>query len=498
MTDSSDVSPSPKKPPIRFSEKLHVLGLPPADPQAKTPYAWYSHESQPGFYVRVSRADGKGKAERVYFHRYKIDEPDGKGGVVTKEKRVNLGLVEQTSRKADFEAALGQVLGKRKERKTAKSEGISKRLTVDGAWAFYATEKFTGAETTHDTDNGLFNRYLKHLGNRYLDELPMTFWSQFLEQCREGTLVVGHETKKDGTRAPIMLGPLGNATLLGVVNAASLLYKIGNKYNGLQGELKGQNPPSKLRENVGAPNKNTLHIPLKDLGTAWRATDQLISPWWRDMFRVFVLTGLRRSLLFGMRFDELDFEAGLYVIAPGKRGTKRRRALITPSTKPIRMPLSKYVLNILKSRREFASDPNGLVWFTPKPTRGRRTKKDAASLSDPRGAWTLIEGAIGDLHFAPHDLRRTFATTGSVATQDLFAIALLMLHTGEELARAAGIPGITVRYMDTDEAVERMRKAAEDVTAYVLKLAEMPAEEAQKLVDPALHPELEAALEERV
>ena len=487
-----------KKIPIKFKSKSDVLLLPAAEDTSKTPYAWYSHETQPGFYIRVSRKNAAGKVERRYFHRYKADESDGQGGTTKKEKRDDLGLVVLKGSKQDLEDALGKVIKKRAELKNEQVQGISSRLTVDGAWAFYATEKFTGAESTHDKDNKQFKRYLGHLGGRYLDELTMTFWSKYLEQCREGTLVVGQETKPDGTKTPVMLGPLGNATLLGLMNTAALLYKIGNKYNGLQGELKGENPPADLRENIGAPNKNTKHIPIKDLGIAWRASDQLISPWWRDMFRVFVLTGLRRSLLFGMRFKEIDFEAGLYVIAPGKRGTKRRRALITENTKPIRMPLSRYVLDILQARREFAPDKDGLVWFTPKPTRGRRTKKDAASLSDPRGAWTLIEGVIDDLHFAPHDLRRTFATAGSVATQDLFAIALLMLHTGEELAKAAGIPGITVRYMDTDEAVERMRKTAEDVTAYVLKLAAMPNVEAQKIPDPVLHPELEAALAETV
>ena len=71
-----------------------------------------------------------------------------------------------------------------------------------------------------------------------------------------------------------------------------------------------------------------------------------------------------------------------------------------------------------------------------------------------------------------------------------------MLHTGEELAKAAGIPAITVQYMDTAEAVDKMRTAAEEITAYVLKLAAMPAEQAQKLAEPVLARDLEDALAE--
>lgn len=485
--------PEKKPPPVKFKKKSDVLMLPACDAESKTPYSWHSHESQPGFYVRVSRKGADGKVERRYFHRYKIHDADGLGGSKPKEIRDDLGPV-LPGPKADLEEALGKVLEKRKELKNANVEKVSARLTVAGAWAYYATERYTNKAVTQEKDNKQYERYLSHLGGKYLDELDRGFWSRFMEQLREGTLQVGFKPGKDDEKVPVLLGPLSSATLIGVMNTAAMLYEIGNAYKGLQGELKGENPPAALRKNIGAPNKKSRHVPLKDLGTAWRAADQLISPWWRDLFRVFVVTGLRRSLLMDMRFDELDFANGVYVIAPGKKGAKRKGEKITADTPAIRIPLSGYVLNILRARREFAPDKNGLVWFTPKPTRGRRTKKDTASLSDPRGAWTLIEWAIGDLHFSPHDLRRTFANAGSAATKDLFAISLLMLHTGEELAKAAGVPGITIQYMDTAEAIDRMREAAEDVTAYVLKLAAMPVEQAQKLEDPVLVKDLEDAL----
>jgi integrase len=255
---------------------------------------------------------------------------------------------------------------------------------------------------------------------------------------------------------------------------------------GIHGALKGQNPAAATLETIGNPNEKTHHIALKDLGTAWRAAAQLVSPWWRDLFYVFVLTGLRRSLVFDMRFSEIDFEQGLYVIHPLKKGTKRRKKEVVESTPTIKLPLSKYVLEIIRARREFAPDKDGLVWFTPKPTRGRRTKREKSSLSDPRSAWTLIEQAIADVHFSPHDLRRTFASAGAASGADLFAISILLLHTGEELAKAAGVPGITLKYVDTAEAIERARKAAEVTTAYVLSLASMTREAAQQIDEPEL------------
>lgn len=481
---------------IQFSSKKDALMLPACESDSKTPYAWYKHATQPGFYVRASKADETGKFDRVYFHRYKTQEDDRAGGTKTKEHRDQLGPVVQCTQE-EFNKVLGKLLKKREELKSDVEDGASTRLTVAGAWAFYAAENFTNKDITKEKDNEQYQRYLAYLGPRYLDELPRAFWSEYVTQLREGTLVVGTKKDKSGSPEPLIRGPIqSSATMIGVLNTAALLYEIGNKFNGIQGALQGQNPPGDLRKKVGVPNKKSRHIALADLGIAWRAADQLISPWWRDLFRVFVVTGLRRSLLFDMRFDEIDFAAGMYVFAAGKKGAKRKGETITKDTPPIRMPLSKYVLDIIRRRREFASDKDGLVWFTPKPTRGRRTKKDASSLSDPRGAWTLIEWAIGGMHFSPHDLRRTFANAGSVASRDLFAVSLLMLHTGEELAKAAGVPGITIRYMDTNEAVGRMRDAAEEITAYVLKLAEMPLEQTEKIEDPVLVPDLEAAVAE--
>lgn len=396
-----------------------------------------------------------------------------------------------------YEDAQRIVLERRRALVDEQVGEVSTRLTVGGAYAYAAAERFSNAGTTKDKEGGLFATYFEHLKNRYLDELNRAFWVEFLTQLREGTYVVGQAERKDGRGlAPIVLGPLSNATLIGVMNLASVLYEIGNKHGGLAGALKGTNNPGDLRKSIGAPNARESHIPLNTLGTAWRASDQLISPWWRDMFRVFVLTGLRRSLMFSMRFDEIDLENGFYLIDPRKPGAKRKADKITPSTKHIRLPLSRVVLDIIRARREFAEDKEGLVWFTPKPTRGRRTKKERQALSDPRSAWTLLEWAIGEFHFTPHDLRRTFGTAGQVATKDVFAVSLLLLHSPTQVAKAVGIPGVTMRYLDTDEAVERLREAAEAITSYVLKLAAMPADEAQLIAEPELDPILEEALAE--
>jgi integrase len=480
-------------PTITFDSYVEARNLPPCPDDSKSPYAWHKHASQAGFYIRASKRDKAGKFELVYFHRFKASEPDSDGGMKLREYRISLGVV-QPKAKEEYEAALEKILKKRKELTRDESGSVSPRLTVAGAWAFHASVKQKSKDVTLGKDDEQYQRYFAHLGGRYLDELDGKFWTQVVTEMREGTYVVGHKPRADGRgMAPVMLGPLKASTLRGALNTGTILYDVANRFGGLRGDLKGKNPPREAKSLLGRDNKRRTRVPLALVGKAWRASDQLISPWWRDLFRIFVVTGMRFSLLMYMRFDEIDYANGIYVIDPRKRGTKRKGANITEDTPMIWMPLSGYVMNIIKARREFAPDPNGLVWFTPKPTRGRRTKKDAASLSDPRGAWSLIAQAIG-MRFTPHDLRRTFASAGAMSGADMFGIAMLLLHTGDELAKAAHVPGITIDYIDTQEAVDRQRASAEAVTKYILRLSKLSDAEAAKIKEPDLPPELKVVL----
>lgn len=489
-----DQDEGPKRAPVYFEKKGELSMLP--SPEGKSPYAYYKHKTQPGFYFRVSKPNKQGKVNRVYVYRWESTGVDGK----RKTHWDPIGpafALEKGGSVVKYEEAQRIVLERRRALVEEQVGPVSTRLTVGGVWAYAVAERYSKSDSTKGKEAGLYKTYFTHLENRYLDELSRAFWVEFMTQLREGTLVVGEAQRKDGRGlAPIVVGPLTNASLIGVMNLATVLYEVGNKHGGLAGALKGSNNPGDLRKGIGAPNEKDSHIPLNLLGTAWRASDQLISPWWRDMFRVFVLTGLRRSLLFSMRFDEIDFGNGLYLIDPRKPGAKRKADKITPSTKFIRLPLSGFVLDIIRRRREFAEDKDGLVWFTPKPTRGRRTKKERQALSDPRSAWTLIEWVIDGLHFTPHDLRRTFGTAGQMGSKDVFAVSLLLLHSPTQVAKAVGIPGITMKYLDTDEAVERLREATESITKYVLKLAGMSTEEANSIEDPVLPAIVEEVLAE--
>ena len=71
-----------------------------------------------------------------------------------------------------------------------------------------------------------------------------------------------------------------------------------------------------------------------------------------------------------------------------------------------------------------------------------------------------------------------------------------MLHSTSSLAKAAGIPEITIQYMNTDEAQDRMRVAANSIASHIERLLKLSDTETKAIVEPALTPELEEALKE--
>ena len=451
----------------------------------------YFHESIKGFGVRIMKPRADGKVRKTYIRRFSTMIPDGKGGLKKKDDYDTLGLVEPLDDEPaiSYEDALEKALSGKRALREAKKEGTGQRMTVGEAWKYYATEKRLNRPATLKKDTGTYERHLKHLSNKFLDELPYKFWSSFSSQLENGTLQVG-TVLHEGVEVPDMRGPLAATGRLAVLNVASNLYEIAHTYDGIAKLKHRENPARDAKRLVGAVNKRKTYIKLNLLGKAWRASKQLVNPTFRDLFQAFVLTGYRRSLMLNMKFSDVDFRYGAYLVDPRTPGTKRRGKDIPEDAEKIRLPLSRPVLDIIKARREFAPDPDGHVWYS-RPGRGK--KAAGGVLTDPRSSWSGIEEQIG-IYFTPQDLRRTFATAGSVSVNglDLYTLSLLMLHTGATLAETINVPAITVNYINTAEAQAKMRAAINAVAAYVTGLAD------GSVQPPSDEPELDAELEAAV
>jgi integrase len=482
---------------MRFGTVREARTMPAPEALGKT-HVDYKHVAQTGFFVRVMRPDAQGNIRRVWVHRYKTRVPDGAGGWKEKDHKDTLGNVDAVY-PGDVVMPLDRALAKVLAARAAltgdgETRGGAPRLTVAAAWAHYDIENALHRPATREKDQATFERYYSHFQDKFLDELPYSFWASFTNQLLHGKLNVGIRINEHGRTDAMLLGPLAAATMRGVINVGVTLYELARKYEGLRGVGKDFNPPREAKKLIPEPNKKKTHIALESLGRAWRAAEQLCAPWWTDLFKCYLLTGLRRSLMVDMRFDEIDWEGGRYIIDPHKRGTKRKGSRLASNADSINMPLCKAVMAILKARREFAPDKNGWVWYAARPLRGTRSD-DAKRLSDPRSSWVLIEKVIGDVHFATHDLRRTFATAGGACASELFALSLLLMHSSSTLAKAVGIPGITLDYINTDGAQKRMRAAAEEISDFIHGLARESTERGAPIIDPVLPDYIEEALQ---
>ncbi len=471
---------------LRFSNKREALAL--AAPVDRD-YIDVSHSLQAGFYVRVLKADARGRVRRSWVCRYSERVPGSDGGFKTRDRKEVLGLVEpfdKGDRAMPIDEAQSLVLSRRRAVREGKTEG-STRMTVGQAWALYKTEKPHSRPATVEKDARQFDRYLSHLRDRPLVELDYGFWSQFISQLRAGTLEVAQGELR---------GPLASASLIGVMNTAVTLYQIAHRYRGLHGFAQGENPANEAKGLCGKAQKRRGLIKLEHIGRSWLAADQLLSPWWRDLFRVALLTGLRKSLLWGMRFDEVDWQQATLSIDPRKPGTKARGNDFGTEVEPTLIPLSTTVMDILRQRRLFAPDANGPVFYAPDSRKGARGRAKDAVVTDQRKAWAQIAAVTSGKLFTPHDLRRTFATLGSVAAEgELFGVALLLMHSSTTLAGAAGLPEITVRYINTPSSQAKMRKTTQAIADYVQRLVQHAVAGGEEVVDtPELPAELETAV----
>jgi integrase len=154
----------------------------------------------------------------------------------------------------------------------------------------------------------------------------------------------------------------------------------------------------------------------------------------RDFFLILILTGLRRSEVLGLTWENVDL-AGKTLTIPDPKNCE-----------PHTLPLSDYLHEILTERKEKSA--GSYVLSGP----------DGKKFQAFRYAQARIEEETG-IHFSPHDLRRTFATVAESLNIPAYAVKGLLNHktTGD----------ITAGYIQI--TVERLRDPMQQITDYFLR-----------------------------
>ncbi|WP_144267810.1 tyrosine-type recombinase/integrase [Comamonas thiooxydans] len=442
-----------------FSSLASALALPAPTSADATEYA---HESQAGFYVRVHKERADGAVRRSYVARYLLKDAYGK----TKSVRETLGLVETLGVEEAKPFAIAQADALRNvHRAKSKLLGNVKATLKDAydEWESKQTEN-RGKPLSPDYQakiRQVWRTFLEPMGDNFLDEMQDEHWMRFLELARRGRVksLLGKEYSAKSASAA-----------KNVINTVSHLYKVAHEMEALKHMPPDWDPTRKAYSDIEPANKRENRIHPTKFPDLWIALDQLMAPWWRDLFKVFLFTGLRDSLVMDMRWDQIDFNEHTLEIPVLARGTKRSAQALSMKgrTATIVLPLSSEVMRILQAR--YRMRPSGAlgewVWYGPKGT-GATQKR----LTDPRAAWSVLEPFIG---FMPikHDLRRTFANLGSsLASQYRGAISSLMLHSTQKTAKEAGLAAITLEYAGDD--IYTNKQALEIYTRGVLELAQV-------------------------
>lgn len=154
----------------------------------------------------------------------------------------------------------------------------------------------------------------------------------------------------------------------------------------------------------------------------------------RDYLIFLMLTGLRRREATSLTWSDIEIKARRFIV----RDTKNHDELW--------MPLSDYLVNLLKERKK-------------QQTKDKSKAEGPFPLEEPR-KFVKIVREQSDVYFTLHDLRRTFITIAESLDIGSFTIKALVNHR-------SGSHDVTEGYVQINS--ERLRKPMQKLTDYILK-----------------------------
>ena len=159
----------------------------------------------------------------------------------------------------------------------------------------------------------------------------------------------------------------------------------------------------------------------------------------RDFLLLALFTGMRRNEIASLRWENIDLD---------------ERKLHLPTTKsgdPLILPLSEYLLNLLRERKECAG---ASPWVFP-------GKGPAGHIVEPK-KFSLRVAAASGVTFTLHDLRRTYITIAESLDIPHYALKRLLNHRSSA--------DVTGGYIIIN--VDRLRGPVELISERILEMKE--------------------------
>jgi integrase len=196
------------------------------------------------------------------------------------------------------------------------------------------------------------------------------------------------------------------------------------------------NPVNRLSKNrawYSIKRRSTLLTPTQ-LKPWYEATLMLNQETTRDYLHFLLFTGLRRSEASQMKWEDVNFDEGTFIIPD------------TKNSEPHSLPMSDYLRALLERRHLMAEK----IWVFPSPV-------NSGPLREPRTALDRIAKQTG-IEFKLHDLRRTFITIAESLDIPAYALKRLLNHKFSNDVTAGYIVPST----------ERLREPMQRISSYIL------------------------------
>jgi integrase len=142
----------------------------------------------------------------------------------------------------------------------------------------------------------------------------------------------------------------------------------------------------------------------EEVGSFLEALEQEVSPT-RDFFYIALFTGVRKSNILSMRWEDINFEEALWTIPETKNG------------EALSVPLTDEVIHVLSARERNQESPYVF------PGKGK-----TGHLIETKSVWNRVLQRAGIKDVRIHDLRRTFGSWQAIAGSSTTIIGKSLGH----------------------------------------------------------------------
>ena len=403
--------------------------------------------SYPGvFYYISNRLGGNGK-EKVYYYRFNKD------GKYFEEKAGRQYADDMTAARAAIIRG-ERIEGKRESRKEQRQKKLAAKhereriYTINRLWSTYVEFK-GGAHSWPNfvTDHGIFNNHISpYLGSKQPHELlPLDIArlkkelqnKNVIQHGRNLAIIAAQKKKDRSTIREIELRIKQNGKTLSaqtIRHALALLRRLCNF--GVNKQL-CEGPRLRI-ELVPVDNEKTEDLSEDQLNRLLFAIDEDTHPYAGPMMKLALFTGMRRSEMFRLKWDDIKFEKEFIFLRDTKGGRTEK------------IPLNKAAAELL------STIPRTDKIYVFPGRNGRR--RDISKQVNRIKAKAELPKDFRPLHGLRHVYASMLASSGQV---DMYTLQKLLTHKD---------PKMTQRYAHLrDETLKRASNLAGELIANVTK-----------------------------